>query len=737
MEHEGRQERRADRRWQGALCWLACVGFWWSAGALAQPVAAPVAAATAPAPAPALALVQQSRGRLDDADTLLGLTTEGAILYGQDAVKLTGYQYCSQAVALAEQGEFRQSLRAASKALHLAQANDDPELLGRALRDLAIVFSYAGQLDKAAQFANEALAVPVQDAGQVAGPARKVLGDVQMRQGEAAAAVRSYEAALPLSSPRYRPLVEASLANALIATGDTARAAALLAQIAPPQDDALALQLHRTRASLLLAQGHPQQARAAYAELAAMRGGTDTGYYRIWALEGMARSDLMLGNRTAAAQALQQALLQLDGVRARFRSDEFKMGLFSDLQGLFEQTVALETELGNPAGAFEASERSRSRALLDAVRGRASAAAQSLEQPLALATLQQTLRADERIVQFHTLPDALLVWVVSPDAIAAHRIAVGRDALVSVVEAFRDAIIQGRRGAVGAADQLGTLLIEPLGLAPGLRLVMVPHGALHYLPFQALRVRDQYLIERNPVSVVPSASIAARLAAAGAGAPADLVAFGNPRIADEYDLPGAEREVGTLAGLFPRHQLFVGAAATKEAFAQAAGRAAVLHVAAHAQADLVDPLYSRVLLAGVPGQPPAPTQFLEAHEILDMDLRGTALVTLSACESGLGKVAQGDEVLGFTRSFLSAGSGSLIASLWPVSDDATAVLMGTLYQALAQGQDVQQAMRAGQLAVLAEPRMSHPFFWAPFNLIGNWRLRFGAADRQALAAAIP
>ena len=107
-------------------------------------------------------------------------------------------------------------------------------------------------------------------------------------------------------------------------------------------------------------------------------------------------------------------------------------------------------------------------------------------------------------------------------------------------------------------------------------------------------------------------------------------------------------------------------------------------------------------------------------------MQGTALVTLSACESGLGRIAQGDEVLGFTRSFLSAGSSSLIASLWPVSDDATAVLMSTLYGELAKGRDLQKAMQAGQLAVLKDPKMSHPFFWAPFNLIGNWRLTVGS-----------
>jgi CHAT domain-containing protein len=99
------------------------------------------------------------------------------------------------------------------------------------------------------------------------------------------------------------------------------------------------------------------------------------------------------------------------------------------------------------------------------------------------------------------------------------------------------------------------------------------------------------------------------------------------------------------------------------------------------------------------------------------------MVALSACESGLGRVENGDEVLGFTRSFLSAGTSTLLVSLWPVSDAATEELMTTLYTDLAKGLEVQDAMQQAQLAVMANPETAHPYYWAPFNLIGNWRLQ--------------
>ncbi len=675
-------------------------------------------------PSAEAAASKMEQARLADTDTLLALTSEGAVLYGQDNVKLSGYQYCSQAVALAESGEFRQSVRAASKALHLANATNDPNLMAMANRDLAIVYSYSGQLEKAEQFAREALKSEARDPKLVVGPVQKVIGDVRTRRGDYEGAILSYDEALANSSPRYAPLVQASLVNALIESGtpaNTQRARELFGTLPQPKDAPLAAQLDRTRARLLLAENKPAEARDLYRALAARQVGADSGYYQLWAWDGVARSEVALGQKQAAAEAVGRALEGVDKVRAKFRSEEFKMGLFSDLQSVFERGVSIYSDAGDSARAFEVSEHSRSRALLDAVRGRAKLSEQA-SATVDLATLQRTLAPDERVVQFHSLPDRLMVWVVSPAGIESKTIPVKREELTELVETFRNTIVRGRRTAITNADKLGAALLGPLNLQAGQRLVIVPHGPLHYLPFQALRLNGRYVIETHPVAVAPSISIAVQLAQRTPRVNATLTAFGNPRIEDKYDLPGAESEVKQLAQYFPSNSVYMGAAATKTQFRDVAARSPLMHVAAHAEADEVDPLYSRILLANEGGK----QNFLEAHEILEMPMQGTALVTLSACESGLGRIAQGDEVLGFTRSFLSAGSSSLIASLWPVSDDATAVLMSTLYGELAKGRDLQKAMQAGQLAVLKDPKMSHPFFWAPFNLIGNWRLTVGS-----------
>lgn len=704
--------------------------------AFAASAAASAQAAPAVAPPPAVPAAQTADaagearevlaaiGRLDDADTALSMAAEGAALYEREAVKLDGYAYCSQAVELAEKGEFRESARAASKALHVALQTGNTDLLGKAYRDLAIAFSYAGQLERAEQFAMLALKYPGLDPTQVNGPARKVLGDVRTRQRRYDEAIAAYDQARGESSARFRPLVDASLANALILSGDLARARSVVEALPEPQDVAQKAQLQRTRGRLLLAENKPAEALALYQQLAGTAVPDDQGFYRAWALDGVSRSEQALGRDTDAANALDQAIGEFDRARAKFRSDEFKMGLFSDLQSVFERAIDLHSRLGQAGQAFDISERSRSRALLDAVAGRVEIN-QGDVSALDAASLQAMLRPDEVVVAYHTLPDRLLAWVLSSDGVREVKfpVTLPRADLARLVDAYRDALIRVSPNAAAVSDKIGQLLLAPLGVPAGKRLVIIPHGPLHYLPFQALRLDGQYLIERNPISIAPSISVAIRLAQHTPKVAPQLLAFGNPAINPEVadPLPGAEREVHELAQQFPGATLFFREQANKANFVANAPQARLVHIAAHAMADTLDPLHSKVLLADENGQP----NYLEAKDVLGMHLGNVAMVALSACESGLGRVEDGDEVLGFTRSFLSAGTSTLLASLWPVSDAATEKLMTTLYADLAKGVEVQDAMRDAQRAVLANPETAHPYYWAPFNLIGNWRLQVG------------
>ncbi len=667
---------------------------------------------------------QLAAARLQDAETIRTLSTEGQLLYQKDRIKLDGAMYCAQAIALAERGEFRLSIQAASKALILGQQQDNGNLVDSAKRDLAIAYSYAGDLDRAEQYARDALAGASRSTPAIAGPAYKTLGDVQSRRGRLADAIASYQEAAQVASARFRPLVDISLANAYVADGKLAQARALYDQIARPDNLALQQAYQRGLGNLTLAEGKPQEAMKIFSQAAGQATGSDAAYHRLWAQEGKARSLLALDDKAQARQAYTQAARESESIRARFRSEEFKAGLFGDVQQIFDRAISLTMEAGDVQAAWQLSEASRSRALLDMVRGRVSLArpgdgAAINAEPLGEDQVRGALRAGEAIIEYHSLDDRLLAWVVRPAGIQGHVLALTRQDLDQRVQAFRESVFQRRAQAQQLGRELHALLIEPLGLSPNERLLIVPHGSLHYLPFQALRDADAYLIEGHALATAPSASVAIQLVRRNDDAAGNLVAFGNPGTDAKLALPGAEREVNQIGTLFSDKKIFLQNNASKRQFRENAGQASILHLATHAEVDVIDPLQSRILLA-----PEAEdTGFLNAREVYDVDLKKVSLVTLSACESGLGRIARGDEILGFTRSFFTAGASALFVSLWPVADDSTELLMSTLYKELASGKEAVLAMQTAQVTVLRQEKFAHPFFWGPFNLVGDWRLQ--------------
>jgi CHAT domain-containing protein len=225
-------------------------------------------------------------------------------------------------------------------------------------------------------------------------------------------------------------------------------------------------------------------------------------------------------------------------------------------------------------------------------------------------------------------------------------------------------------------------------------------------------------IEERAVSVAPSASVYARLAArerAGAGV---VFALGNPDLGSpRLALPAAEREVQGLKALYTEAEVYVRAEAAKERMLTRSPHSRLVHVAADAEVDEIDPLYSVIRHA----QAGKASGNLEAHEVYRLDLAGAALVAPSACETGLGKVSRGDEMWGFTRSFLAAGAPALLVSPWAVDDESTARLMGRFHTEVKGGAEARAARRAAQLDVARAGCTAHPFFCAGFILVGDGR----------------
>ena len=240
----------------------------------------------------------------------------------------------------------------------------------------------------------------------------------------------------------------------------------------------------------------------------------------------------------------------------------------------------------------------------------------------------------------------------------------------------------------------------------------MPHGALHYLPWAALPRGDGYVVDDWELRIAPSTSTLAFLGSGtqrGSGA----LALGNPALdTPALALPGAEAEARAIARGFADATLLTGTSATETAVRQIGGGKDVVHLASHGVFDPTAPLSSSLLLTA-DGEHDGR---LSAAELYEMELQA-CLVTLSACESGLGRILSGDDVLGLTRGLLFAGASSMNASQWLIDDAATADLMTNLYAIGSSGATSSSALRAAQRAMIASGK-EHPYYWAAFQVTG-------------------
>ena len=170
-----------------------------------------------------------------------------------------------------------------------------------------------------------------------------------------------------------------------------------------------------------------------------------------------------------------------------------------------------------------------------------------------------------------------------------------------------------------------------------------------------------------------------------------------------------EGESKNVAGLFSTKP-YNAESATKDKVIETCTDKDVIHFSCHGYFDNADPLSSGVKLYD---------DVLTAREIFDMRL-DTELVTLSACQTGLNERSPGDELVGLTRAFLYAGSPSVIVSLWSVDARSTQELMLEFYKLLKNGSDKATALQEAQKRIMENEKYSHPYYWAPFILVGDW-----------------
>jgi len=251
------------------------------------------------------------------------------------------------------------------------------------------------------------------------------------------------------------------------------------------------------------------------------------------------------------------------------------------------------------------------------------------------------------------------------------------------------------------------LLIKPIEAKISVnRLVIIPHDNLHYIPFQAIHDGKRYLIERFAISYAPSATVLNFTEQKQSVGNKKALIIGNPTL----DLKFAEEEAMNISKIMGGSTLLTKEQVTKAFIKNNAGDYDYIHLATHGVYDEQKPLDSCILL----GTGNSKESRLTMSELFSLHWNAS-LVTLSACETGLSKRKTGDELIGFQRGLIFAGTRSIVSSLWAVDDNATGFLMESFYRNLSS-MPKDKALQEAQIKTMK--RFNAPYFWAAFNLTG-------------------
>lgn len=345
--------------------------------------------------------------------------------------------------------------------------------------------------------------------------------------------------------------------------------------------------------------------------------------------------------------------------------------------------------------------------------------------PVNYAQMQKWIPADTALVQYFPASDCLYIFWVTAKDFRIHKVNVSSDELKLQVWSLRKSMVDdfiraGGKGSLEPGQQasqvLYSTLIKPVeaDLASFQTVAFVPTTFLAYIPFSALGQagpdgRFHYLIESQACLTLLKSSDLELLSRPAENSAGSLLALGNP----DGTLPAATVEAEQVAQLFDGSKSYVGSAASRDKLDKLPGGTRLLHLATHGHLDRNNPAQSYLVLGS--------QARLSVADIYGLTLPDVRLVTLSACQTGLGQTDPGSEVSSLADAFEVAGARTVMASLWSVEDEATKKLMLAFYTRLKQGSSLAQSLRQAQLTLLADPKSQAPFFWAPFSLYGDWR----------------
>jgi CHAT domain-containing protein/tetratricopeptide (TPR) repeat protein len=601
------------------------------------------------------------------------------------------------------------------------------------LDTLSIVLRNGGQLDEAERLARRSLTIKQRTSPRAATVASSLmsLGNIAFERRQFAEATDWFHRAVDL-------LESASPAGLGLATA------------------------YRNVGKVALRVGDFEEAERAYlraVELTRAAAPSSADYSE--SLRGLGRARWDLGDRTAGAELFERAMTVLEVQTGQLGASlEGRVNFGAESYDTYRDYLARLVEDGQPAKAFQVLERSRARVLREVIGQHFHSPADSSPsdgartgtravEGLDVSGVASGLDVGTTLVSYSVGETETLIFVVvAGDArVSVLRRPHGAAQLAEKIGAFRSEIQRHDR-PLREVRTLGRQLYDWLfegveGLEGADRLLIVPDGVLHVLPFAALvHPSGKFLIEWKPFYLTLSATAQRDLRAyrsRQATHALDIIAFADPRrVAGAVSpagrsgarrpplpplalLPASRSESAQLAALFgDRARTYVGAQATESRAVAAGSQARYVHFAVHSLLNQQRPLESALVLAQ---GPPADRQdgILEAGELVERARWSADLVVLSGCETGMGKDFRGEGVLGLTAALHHVGVPAVVASLWRTDDRKNSRLMPEFYRQLRGGATPDAALRAAQRHLIARTASAHPYYWAGFFLSGDSR----------------
>lgn len=517
------------------------------------------------------------------------------------------------------------------------------------------------------------------------------------------------------------------------------------------------------RATALLETGKPDEAKKIFDEILESRSIKDFGDLYWISLFERGRIAELETQPEQAASFYRKAIELIELQRSSISTEGSKIGFVGDKQQVYARLIAVLIRQGHVSDAFDFVERSKSRALVDMLGSKKDFAgarndektqrileqldsvnlAAPVDDPnggkgvrslqlsrdelrktapelsslvtvssISAEQLRQRIGKGETLVEYYYEGKDLYVFLLNSAGLSVRTLdGAGLD---QQVQSLRWALRRPNSDWQTPSRALYQTLWKPIESSVATKnVIIVAHGALHYIPFAALQRSDgALLIDQVDMSFLPSASVLQFLRSKRAGSEEKLLVFGNPNLGKpELDLKFAEIEARSVAGMSKPSQLLLRQDASESNFRNMESGFQRFHFATHGSFSADDPLNSGIYLAKDANN----DGVLTVGDLYAMHLDAD-LVTLSACDTGLGKISNGDDVVGLVRGFLYAGSNSVVASLWSVDDKATAELMQAFYQNFGT-LSKREALRLAQIKTRQD--FPHPFFWAAFQLTGQ------------------